>query len=118
MSLVENFRPGVMRRFGLDYEALRPSSPTLIYCAISGYGQTGPSSGLPAYAPVIHAASGFDLAHLAYQDGRERPDNCGIYIADVLAGTYAFGAIMTALLRARSGPARADDRRVDAGNAC
>src|SRR5215469_9670408 len=95
--VVENFRPGVMRRFGLDYEALAPIKPELIYCAISGYGQTGPSSQLPAYAPVIHAASGYDLAHMAYQGEQRRPDYCGIYIADVLTGTYAFGAIMAAL---------------------
>ncbi len=96
--LVENFRPGVMRRFGLDYATLSASHPSLIYCAISGYGQTGPSSDLAAYAPAIHAASGYDLAHLTYQPGRDRPDNCGIYVADVLSGTYAFGAVMTALL--------------------
>jgi crotonobetainyl-CoA:carnitine CoA-transferase CaiB-like acyl-CoA transferase len=95
--VVENFRPGVMRRFGLDYEALAPIKPELIYCAISGYGQTGPSSQLPAYAPVVHAASGYDLAHMAYQGEQRRPDYCGIYIADVLTGTYAFGAIMSAL---------------------
>ncbi|HEX3861210.1 MAG TPA: CaiB/BaiF CoA-transferase family protein [Stellaceae bacterium] len=95
--VVENFRPGVMQRFGLDYPALRAAQPDLIYCAISGYGQTGPSAGLPAYAPVIHAASGFDLAHLAHQEDPRRPDYCGIFIADVLTGTYAFGAIMTAL---------------------
>jgi crotonobetainyl-CoA:carnitine CoA-transferase CaiB-like acyl-CoA transferase len=95
--VVENFRPGVMRRFGLDYEALRPIKPDLVYCAISGYGQTGPSAELPAYAPVIHAASGYDLAHMAYQGETRRPDYCGIYIADVLTGTYAFGAIATAL---------------------
>jgi CoA:oxalate CoA-transferase len=95
--LVENFRPGVMRRLGLDWDALRPVRPELVYCAISGYGQTGPSSELPAYAPVIHAASGYDLAHLSYQEGRERPDACGVFIADVLSGTYAFGAVMAAL---------------------
>jgi CoA:oxalate CoA-transferase len=95
--VVENFRPGVMQRLGLDYPTLRAENPGLIYCAISGYGQTGPSSQLPAYAPVIHAASGFDLAHLDYQDGRERPDYCGIFVADVLSGVYAFGAIGTAL---------------------
>jgi crotonobetainyl-CoA:carnitine CoA-transferase CaiB-like acyl-CoA transferase len=96
-AVVENFRPGVMRRFGLDYEALRSFKPDLVYCAISGYGQTGPSAELPAYAPVIHAASGYDLAHMAYQGEMRRPDYCGIYIADVLTGTYAFGAIVTAL---------------------
>jgi crotonobetainyl-CoA:carnitine CoA-transferase CaiB-like acyl-CoA transferase len=95
--LVENFRPGVMARLKLDYETLRAINPKLIYCSISGYGQTGPSAELPAYAPVIHAASGYDMAHLTYQPGRERPDYCGIYHADVFAGTYAFGAISAAL---------------------
>ncbi len=95
--LVENFRPGVMQRFNLDYETLSKRHPALIYCSISGYGQTGPSSGLPAYAPAIHAASGFDMAHIAYQPGRDRPDNCGIYIADIVSGTYAFAGAMAAL---------------------
>jgi CoA:oxalate CoA-transferase len=95
--LVENFRPGVMHRLRLDYESLRPVNPKLIYCSISGYGQTGPSAELPAYAPVIHAASGYDMAHLAYQPGRTRPDYCGIYHADVVTGTYGFGAIAAAL---------------------
>jgi crotonobetainyl-CoA:carnitine CoA-transferase CaiB-like acyl-CoA transferase len=95
--LVENFRPGVMRRLKLDYASLHQLNPKLIYCSISGYGQTGPSAELPAYAPVIHAASGYDMAHLAYQPGRSRPDYCGIYHADVLTGVYAFGAISAAL---------------------
>ena len=97
--LVENFRPGVMARFGLGYPALAALNPRLIYCAISGYGQTGPSSELAAYAPAIHAASGYDMAHLVYQEGRERPDNCGIYTADILSGTFAYGAIATALVQ-------------------
>ena len=95
--LVENFRPGVMRRLKLDYDSLRALHPKLIYCSISGYGQTGPSAELPAYAPVIHAASGYDRAHLSYQPGRTRPDYCGIYLADVVTGVYAFGAISAAL---------------------
>lgn len=95
--LVENFRPGVMRRLKLDHETLRQINPKLIYCSISGYGQTGPSAELPAYAPVIHAASGYDRAHMAYQPGRERPDYCGIYHADILTGVYAYGAITSAL---------------------
>ncbi|BBO14148.1 CaiB/BaiF CoA-transferase family protein [Bradyrhizobium sp. TM102] len=95
--LVENFRPGVMHRLRLDYDRLRTVNPKLIYCSISGYGQTGPSAELPAYAPVIHAASGYDMAHLAYQPGRNRPDYCGIYHADVVTGTYGFGAIASAL---------------------
>jgi crotonobetainyl-CoA:carnitine CoA-transferase CaiB-like acyl-CoA transferase len=95
--LVENFRPGVMRRLKLDYASLQSLNPKLVYCSISGYGQTGPSAELPAYAPVIHAASGYDMAHLAYQPGRNRPDYCGIYHADILTGVYAFGAISAAL---------------------
>lgn len=95
--IVENFRPGVMRRLKLDYGSLQPFNPRLIYCSISGYGQTGPSAERPAYAPVIHAASGYDMAHLAYQPGRSRPDYCGIYQADVLTGVYAFGAVAAAL---------------------
>jgi crotonobetainyl-CoA:carnitine CoA-transferase CaiB-like acyl-CoA transferase len=95
--LVENFRPGVMRRLKLDYGSLQHLNPKLIYCSISGYGQTGPSAELPAYAPVIHAASGYDMAHLSYQPGRSRPDYCGIYHADVVTGVYAFGAIAAAL---------------------
>ncbi len=95
--LVENFRPGVMRRLKLDYASLHAANPKLVYCSISGYGQTGPSAELPAYAPVIHAASGYDMAHLAYQPGRSRPDYCGIYHADVLTGVYAFGAVSAAL---------------------
>jgi crotonobetainyl-CoA:carnitine CoA-transferase CaiB-like acyl-CoA transferase len=101
--VVENFRPGVMRRFGLDYPALKEIRPEIVYCAISGYGQSGPSAELPAYAPVIHAASGYDLAQIAHQLEPRRPDFCGIYIADVLAGTYAFGAIMTALYQRQVG---------------
>ena len=94
---MENFRPGVMRRLKLDHASLHEINPKLIYCSISGYGQTGPSAELPAYAPVIHAASGYEMAHLAYQPGRSRPDYCGIYHADVLTGVYAFGAISAAL---------------------
>src|ERR1700676_2598726 len=95
--LVENFRPGVMRRLKLDYNSLQALNPRLIYCSISGYGQTGPSAELPAYAPVLHAASGYHIAPLSYQPGRTRPDYCGIYHADVVTGVYAFGAISAAL---------------------
>jgi CoA:oxalate CoA-transferase len=100
--VVENFRPGVMARFGLDYPKLQAVNPALIYCAISGYGQTGPSADRPAYAPVIHASSGYDLAQIAHQLEPRRPDYCGIFIADVLSGTYAFGATMAALHQRQS----------------
>ena len=56
--LVENFRPGVMARLGLGYERLKHSHPQLIYCAISGFGQTGPMSKRPAYDQIIQGLSG------------------------------------------------------------
>lgn len=95
--VLENYRPGVMKRLGLDYPELAKVNPRLIYCAISGYGQTGPAAGRPAYAPVIHASTGYDMAHLFYQQGRERPDNCGIFVADYASGAYALGGLLAAL---------------------
>ncbi len=95
--LVENYRPGVTKRLGIDFASVSETNPRLVYCSISGYGQTGPSAGKPAYAPVVHATSGYEMAHISYQGGRTRPDACGIFTADILAGTYAFGAISTAL---------------------
>ncbi|MBI3199272.1 MAG: CoA transferase [Rhodospirillales bacterium] len=96
--VVENFRPGVMKRLGLDYPALSATKPDLVYCSISGFGQTGPRAEQPAYAPVIHAASGFDHTQFTYQDGQDKPAKTGIFVADVLAAVYAFGAIQTALI--------------------
>jgi CoA:oxalate CoA-transferase len=102
--VVENFRPGVMKRLGMDYASLSIGAPGLVYCSISGFGQTGPSSGKPAYAPIIHAASGYDLANMGYEKTTDRPAKTGIFMADVLGGVYAFGALQTALLhRERTG---------------
>jgi CoA:oxalate CoA-transferase len=102
--VVENFRPGVMKRMGLDYESLSSENPRLIYASISGFGQTGPRAQTPAYAPVIHAASGYEMAYSEYQRGSERPANNGIFIADVLGASHAFSAIQLALYeRERSG---------------
>jgi len=102
--LVENFRPGVMQRLGLGFSTLSERTPRLVYCSISGFGQSGPSASKPAYAPIVHAASGLDLALLAFEDDRERPAKTGIFTADVLAGLNAFGAIQTALfVRERTG---------------
>ena len=99
-ALVENYRPGVMQRLGLDYDTLAAINPKLVYCSISGFGQTGSWSGRSAYAPVLHAGSGYDVANLSYQDGIERPLKNGIFIADVLGGALAFGAVQAALFKA------------------
>ena len=96
--VVENFRPGVMARLGLGWDALSEANPALVYCSISGFGQEGASASRPAYAPIIHAASGLDLALMEFQPGAERPAPTAMFHADVLAGVYAWGAIQTALL--------------------
>ena len=94
--VVENFLPGTMARFGLDYGALAAVRPDLVYCSISGYGQTGPWRDRPAFAHVVHAMSG--LMHLE-RDGDLPPRPQHLQAADVLAGTHAVGAILAALLR-------------------
>ena len=96
--VVENFRPGVMARLGLDWNALSAANPGLVYCSISGFGQEGASATRPAYAPIIHAASGLDLAQMDHQPSADRPAPTAMFHADVLAGIYAWGAIQTALL--------------------
>lgn len=103
--VVENFRPGIMARFGLDYASLREQYPDLVYCSISGYGQSGPLAGRAAFAPIVHAASGFDhVVAQAQEQDSARPINWNIMVADILTGAYAFGAIQTALLnRERNG---------------
>ncbi|MFT5211364.1 MAG: CoA:oxalate CoA-transferase [Flavobacterium sp.] len=103
--VIENFRPGVMHQFGLDYESLKKTKPDLVYCSISGFGQSGPFAQRAAYAPIAHVASGFDIAHMQSQGAENtKPTVWGIMIADILSGSYAFGAIQTALLgRAHTG---------------
>src|ERR1700743_3112859 len=97
--LVENFRPGVMDRLGLGYEALRAINPQLIYCSISGYGQTGPAAERAAYAMIVHAESGFDRSLMRYAGDRERRAAGAVFVADVLGGIFGFSAIQTALVQ-------------------
>lgn len=102
--VVENFSPGVMQRLGLEYAALRAENERLIMCSISGFGQTGPDAGRPAFAPVVQAWSGFDSVTLRYQPGLEKPLNMGPPVADNVASLQAFGAISAALYyRERTG---------------
>lgn len=94
--IVENWRPGVADRLGVGYKAVSQFNPAVVYCSISGFGQVGPKAQQPAYAPIVHAASGFDLAQVQYQGGG-RPANTATFIADVFGGMSAFGAVQTAL---------------------
>lgn len=99
--VVENYSPGVMARFGLDYATLSGTHPRLVMCSISGFGQSGPDAHKPAFAPIVHAWSGYDAVTLGYQEtdgpGAGRPLNMGLPVADNLAAVQAFGAIMAAL---------------------
>jgi crotonobetainyl-CoA:carnitine CoA-transferase CaiB-like acyl-CoA transferase len=94
--VVENFAPGVAARLGCDYQALSAVRADLVYCSISGYGQTGPWRQRPAFAHIIHAVSGMMRLE---QAGDAAPRGANLQAADVLAGTHAFGAIVAALWR-------------------
>jgi len=96
--VVENWRPGVADRLGVGYESISSNNPEIIYCSISGFGQKGPKALRPAYAPMVHAASGFDLAQMSYQDGN-RPANTATFTGDLFGGMSAFTAIQTALIQ-------------------
>jgi crotonobetainyl-CoA:carnitine CoA-transferase CaiB-like acyl-CoA transferase len=99
-----------MDRLGLGYEALRKINPRLIYCSISGYGQTGPAAERAAYAMIVHAESGFDRSLMRYAGDRDRPATGAIFVADVLGGIFGYSAIQTALVqRTRSG----EGQRID-----
>ncbi|HUZ40856.1 MAG TPA: CoA transferase [Acidimicrobiales bacterium] len=92
--VIENFRPGVADRLGIGHEAVMARNPRLVYASISGFGQSGPMSQLPAYDLVIQAASGL-MSLTGDPDGE--PMKVGESIGDLVAGLYAAFAIATAL---------------------
>jgi formyl-CoA transferase len=99
--LIENFTPGLMKRFGLDYETLREINPRLVYASISAYGQDGPYRDRPGYDMVLSAVGGL-MFITGERDGN--PCKVGVAITDVLTGVHTAGAITSALLwRERSG---------------
>jgi crotonobetainyl-CoA:carnitine CoA-transferase CaiB-like acyl-CoA transferase len=95
-ALVENFRPGVMTRLGLDYATLRAHRPDLVYCAISGFGQDGPLKDNPAYDQIIQGLSG---AMSVTGDDKSGPLRVGYPAADTTGGLTAAFALVAALLR-------------------
>jgi len=99
--LVENFRPGVMDRLGIGWDVLKRMNPRLIYCAISGFGQTGPDAFKPAYDQIIQGLSGEMSVN---GDERLNPLRTGFPVCDTVGGLNAAFAIMAALYhRERSG---------------
>lgn len=94
--VLENFRPGVMMRFGLDYEAARELQPKIVYCSISGYGQSGPRRDWPAIDNIVQATSG--MMTLGGVAG-DAPMRVGFPVVDTLTGQTAAFAILAALFR-------------------
>ena len=92
--LIENFRPGSLKKLGFDYETVRAWNTQLVYCSITGYGHVGPKRDLPGYDAVIQGESG--LMHVTgAPDGP--PTRVGVAITDYLAGLYAMNGILLAL---------------------
>jgi CoA:oxalate CoA-transferase len=98
-ALVENFRPGVMKRLGLDCERLKEARPNLVYCAISGFGQTGPMRDNPAYDQIIQGLSGIMSITGTPETA---PLRVGYPVADTLGGLVGAFAVTAALVRQKT----------------
>lgn len=112
--VIENFRPGVATRLGIDYDALREVRADILYCAISGFGQTGPYRDRPGFDIMAQGMVGF--LRMTGQPG-DRPAKVGIAINDIAAGATAIYSILGAeLVRQRTGEGQSIDiSLVDAG---
>ncbi len=107
--LVENFRPGTLDRLGFSYEVVSHRNPRMVYCSISGFGQTGPLASRPGYDLILQGEGG--LMSLTGFPDRE-PTKVGVAIADIVAGMFACQGILLALYaRERTG----EGQRVDIG---
>src|SRR5207249_8772915 len=105
--LVENYRVGTVRKLGIDYEAVRARNPAIVYCSISGFGQTGPYRDRAAMDLIVQAESG--MISVTGEPGSHGV-RCGVSIADMTAGMYAAYGIMLALrVKERTGRGQAID---------
>ena len=95
--LVENFKVGGLRKYGLDYESLREINPRLVYCSITGFGQTGPYAPRAGYDFIIQGIGG--LMSITGEPGRE-PQKVGVAVSDIFTGLYSVVAIQAALRHA------------------
>jgi len=98
--IIENFRPGVLKKFALDYESLASVHPKLIYCSISGYGQEGPYANKGAFDVTVQAISGL-MSVTGEEDGEAV--KCGVPVADFAVGLYAAYTITAAVLNVERG---------------
>jgi crotonobetainyl-CoA:carnitine CoA-transferase CaiB-like acyl-CoA transferase len=94
--VIENFRPGLMARFGLDFESLSAERPELVYCSLTAFGEEGESASRPGYDIIVQALSG--LMSITGHPGGE-PTKVGVALLDVVCGLYAANAIQAALIR-------------------
>jgi len=94
--MVENFKAGALRKYGLDYDSLCALNPRLVYCSITGYGQTGPYKDLPGYDFIVQAQGGI-MSLTGEAEGA--PCKVGVAIGDIMAGMYAANAILAALVQ-------------------
>jgi crotonobetainyl-CoA:carnitine CoA-transferase CaiB-like acyl-CoA transferase len=101
--LVENFKVGGLARYGLDYPSLREANPRLVYCSITGFGQTGPYAPRAGYDYVAEAMGGL-MSITGQADGEPgaEPLRVGVAVADLFTGMYAATAVLAALLHARA----------------
>ncbi|MCO7224190.1 CaiB/BaiF CoA-transferase family protein [Pleionea sp. CnH1-48] len=96
--LVENFKVGGLAKYQLDYESLKSVNPRLVYCSITGFGQTGPASSQPGYDAIIQAQGGLMSVTGADADLPDsEPQKVGVAVCDLMTGMYAVGAILAAI---------------------
>ncbi|MGO7872462.1 CaiB/BaiF CoA transferase family protein [Rhizobium leguminosarum] len=93
--VVENFKVGALKKFGLDYESLKAINPKLIYCSITGFGQTGPYAERAGYDFIVQGMAG--IMDLTGEPGRE-PQKIGVAFGDIFTGLYSVIAIQAALI--------------------
>ena len=94
--VLQNYRPGVIERFDLDYESVRKTNPNVIYLSLTGFGPVGPASKRPATDSVMQAFTGFMSIN---RDEQGTPQRIDFYAIDVITGLYAFQAVSSALYR-------------------
>lgn len=92
--LVENYKVGGLKKYGLDYDSLREINPRLVYCSVTGFGQTGPYASLPGYDYIVQGMSGL-MSVTGPADGE--PHKVGVAVTDLFTGMYASSAILAAL---------------------
>lgn len=94
--LIENYKPGSLEAYSLDYASVSLINPAIVYCSISGFGQSGPYAPKPGYDFMIQAMSG-----LMSVTGTEKPTKVGVAVSDLITGLYAATGILAALTKAR-----------------